>query len=178
MPCHTQFVEAGVKEAALVSSTSGDEKMQSVVAIMRPAIVTNFNTDAKAKVQHKNESVKGVNPNDKKRTSSILEGASAQFYQATKCPSSSAVFEFIQKKYNQFSEMRKKNFVSNALQTRQKRPNQAQLVKGVSYITHISGLIPFSHLLIAHRDRVIQELRKREINQFSVKDNITTLKKH
>jgi len=33
-PCHIQFVEAGVKEAALVFSTCRSEKMRSVVAIV------------------------------------------------------------------------------------------------------------------------------------------------
>ena len=31
-PCHTQFVEAGVKDAALVSQTGKEERMRSLIA--------------------------------------------------------------------------------------------------------------------------------------------------
>ena len=46
-PIHTQFVESGVKEAALVLETGKEERMRSAVALIRSATVRPFNDKAK-----------------------------------------------------------------------------------------------------------------------------------
>ena len=52
-PVHTQFVESGVKVAALVSETGKEERMRSAVAQIRSATVRPFNDKAKLQQSHK-----------------------------------------------------------------------------------------------------------------------------
>ena len=49
-PCHTQFVEAGFKDASLVSQTGHEERMRSLIATIRSHIMKTFHGGAKEMV--------------------------------------------------------------------------------------------------------------------------------
>ena len=51
-PSHSQFVQAGVKLAALVSTTGREEQARSLFAIVRSYTVEDFNTIAKNNIYH------------------------------------------------------------------------------------------------------------------------------
>ena len=62
LPCHTQFVEAGVKEAKLVSATGREERLRSQVAVIRNNTVSSFVADAKQNTTRRKEDAKVNTP--------------------------------------------------------------------------------------------------------------------
>ena len=62
LPCHTQFVEAGVKEAKSVSSTGREEKLRTQLAIIQNQTVGTFIENATEKIKHKVQGAKDHTP--------------------------------------------------------------------------------------------------------------------
>ena len=54
-PCHTQFVESGVKEVAIVSETGREEQIRTNLAILRSHTVEPFLERARKCIEHREE---------------------------------------------------------------------------------------------------------------------------
>lgn len=79
-PSHTQFVESGVKEAAIVSVTDRKEQSRSLLAILRSYTVEQFYAEAKVGIKRKiGNKNSNKNVSGSKRNVCILKGCRKQY---------------------------------------------------------------------------------------------------
>ena len=179
-PSHTQFVESGVKEAAIVSVTGRKERNRSLLAILRSYTVEQFNAEAKTGIKRKIGNEKSnKNASGSKRNVCILKGCCRQYNVTKKIIDQGQTVALTTSslaQVNHYQDCRRNKMVQKILTAKDKPLNAAQKTTGIERTAYAKGLVPYSKLLIVSIPLVRLELDDRNI-AWNAEMNITALKK-
>ena len=180
-PVHTQFVESGVKESALVSQTGREEQARTNIAIIRSRTVEDFLEKARKKVKHKvqgNEDKK-ILPKGWKRNREIITGAKAQHYKVKKIIAQGEklnVGAFSNSNQEQYKKVRISQTVNKVVNSQTRQDNQAESMRGVTITPYGMGLVRYTWVKKTDIALLRTELTLRSVN-FPIDLNITGIKK-
>ena len=161
-PCasHGQFVEGGVKDAALTGQTGAEERRRNNMSVIRSHTVSLSKQYA---VEKQEKNTEGEHrPHGSKFTASLLDVIEEQFKRVTQTDLVEAIQ--LMSKQHQFKSPRQESRVRKVIDSRSKSLNTAQKRKGVTYTPSILGMQPYWPLTkTIHIEIVTAELAARSI---------------
>ena len=178
-PCHTQFVESGVKEAAIVSETGREEQTRTNLAILRSRSIEPFLENARNAMEHavENEDKKMV-PKGWKRNRSILTGAKRQHLEIKELIAAGGNVDltaFSLSREEQYKLKRRKTTVEKVINSQHRQDNAAERTRGITITSLGKGLIKYTLPKSDNIELLRTELRLRSVI-FAPETNISTLR--
>lgn len=176
LPSHTQFVEAGVKEAKVVSTTGRSEEIQSCYAILRAALIrseevslNDLSAPAKAEMFWR-----ATMDHREHQDSLIEEYDSRDDYDG-------AITEIVKSlKTHHYKQVRENDLIErlNNVGNKTRKENVRQKTKGVSKTATMMGLIPYSQVTLKNNglSDLKLELIERGLDEAATLNKITELK--
>ena len=144
-PNHGQFVEGAVKDTALAGQTGAEERRRNNVAIIRSHTVEETNKLARRKQVHKIDGTSDQVPSGSKLTSSFLDVVEEQFNRDIP-EEKIKIARRLLSRTSQYKEERQTKKVDAIVSAKRKRPNVAQLKRGVDYTASARGLITYGSI--------------------------------
>ena len=173
LPCQTQFVEFGVKEAQHVSQTNRSEEVRSAYGIVRSAHVTDAG-NSKTGTTNLMMIVNRINT----AKASVDEHASWKRQDPGYCGSHDNVLRLLKRGHFKSVRVGKKKSLIDEMANTNKRINQAQQPKPQQLTAAVTGNVLFGKLTKKlHMDDLRMELLFREVAVDEIPASITDRKK-
>mgnify|MGYP001394363470 CR=1 FL=1 len=167
LPSHTQFVESGVKESAIVSEIGREERSRSILAIVRSHTVEPFLEDARRKMVHKEENKdKKMLPKGYKRTSSIITGVRRQHKKINKLIESGGNLNFSTVSLSvekQYKRRRRNETVRKCIESKDREDNTAEKTRGLTLTPYGKGIFSYFWVKIPDIQLLRTELNMRNV---------------
>ena len=155
-PNHGQFVEGGVKDTGLAGQTGAEERRRNNVAIIRSHTVEETNKIARKKQVHKIDDQSDHVPSGSKLTSSFLDVIEEQFNRNIPEDKIKVAHQLLSRN-SQYKKERQMNKVNAVMSAKRKRPNVAQMKRGIDYTSSARGLISYGTV---YRNIYIEQVKK------------------